>query len=648
MIASMLALLLSGQAPGGAVTLQQRFDAASDAAASGRCADAIREFEAIEATGAQRRNPTLAATIDLRKGRCLVQEGRTNEGEIAIRRGLPVLTPKQADFGGDLGDARLALGLAARSRLDYDAAAREFQAAADMAQGVQRVIPLLRLSQVTMFDRDGRALAAAQEARALALSAPEFGKKDVAAVQTQYARVLLNEGRAKEAYKELKESLAKQGGLGSKVGASDIATRSDLAIAALQNRDLEGARLYLAYSGAGRMRDESFTPAAVMDPPVCGGEAGLTPEDQAIVEFTLEEDGRVSGVSPIYTTGKRAAALAFARAVGDWSWRPEAAKKIPLLFRYTARVEVRCVKAPAAPRLIRPLEEAVEAWLESETGAGPAWREVPAAAALPLQEASLLKSQAAKDHARTLQAALALAESPVTDTEKTRAALATATAAADALGAPVPVRTYVALLQQQAWSEGGADAYRKSLRSLLAQPDLGADPLSAATMRLLIAQPVSKSGPPADAKLLLDAVVNEPALPDRHPLKIAAMLSQANVLAAARDLPAARAAFERTGLTAEQCASLGLQPVVSRSGASSSDYPMAAIQLGFEGWVRTEYDIGADGRTVAPRAVVAYPPFIFDEAATGVLRDTRFTSSFRPEGALACSGKQQSIVFRLP
>jgi outer membrane biosynthesis protein TonB len=167
-------------------------------------------------------------------------------------------------------------------------------------------------------------------------------------------------------------------------------------------------------------------------------------------------------------------------------------------------------------------------------------------------------------------------------------------------------------------------------------------------MRLLLSQPLGKSKPPADAKAMLDAVVNEPALPARHPLKIAAMLAQANVLAAAGDVPGARAVFEKTGLSAEQCASLGLQPTVKRSGASSSDYPLAAMKLGFEGWVRTEYDIAADGRTVAPRAVIAYPPFVFDEAATGILRDTRYTSTFRPEGALACSGEQQSIVFRLP
>lgn len=93
---------------------------------------------------------------------------------------------------------------------------------------------------------------------------------------------------------------------------------------------------------------------------------------------------------------------------------------------------------------------------------------------------------------------------------------------------------------------------------------------------------------------------------------------------------------------------VGLQPAVRRSGGSSADYPMEAVRLGFEGWARSAFDITADGRTVAPRVVIAYPPFVFDEAATGIARDTRYVGTFRPDGALACAGQQQSVIFKLP
>lgn len=159
--------------------------------------------------------------------------------------------------------------------------------------------------------------------------------------------------------------------------------------------------------------------------------------------------------------------------------------------------------------------------------------------------------------------------------------------------------------------------------------------------------PRYKTKPPADAVDLLDKVTAAP-LAAGHPLKVAALLQKANVLADTGNYAGAQAAFQQTGLTAEQCSLFGLTPAVTRSGAGSSDYPDAAVRFGFEGWVRAEFDVTADGRTATQRAVAAYPPFIFNDAAVGIVRGARFTSSYRPEGALACSGQQRSIVFRMP
>ena len=72
-----------------------------------------------------------------------------------------------------------------------------------------------------MFDHDGEALKLADEARTIVASTPGMTKKDVAISQTLYARVLMNEGRKKEAYDLLKDSLRKQGGLSLKVGLAD-------------------------------------------------------------------------------------------------------------------------------------------------------------------------------------------------------------------------------------------------------------------------------------------------------------------------------------------------------------------------------------------------------------------------------------------
>jgi hypothetical protein len=61
----------------------------------------------------------------------------------------------------------------------------------------------------------------------------------------------------------------------------------------------------------------------------------------------------------------------------------------------------------------------------------------------------------------------------------------------------------------------------------------------------------------------------------------------------------------------------------------------------------TEFDVAADGRTITPRVIAAYPPFIFNAAATSVFRGARYQSSYRPTGGLACTAQQGSISFRL-
>ncbi len=87
--------------------------------------------------------------------------------------------------------------------------------------------------------------------------------------------------------------------------------------------------------------------------------------------------------------------------------------------------------------------------------------------------------------------------------------------------------------------------------------------------------------------------------------------------------------------------------MLKRAGADSSRFPMEAMRWGFEGWVKTEYDIAADGKTTSQRAVIAYPPFVFRDAAVGMAKDFRFEASYRPEGAAGCTAAQQNIAFHI-
>jgi hypothetical protein len=505
----------------------------------------------------------------------------------------------------------------------------------------------LGLSQVLAFDRDGEGLRYATEARNLVLADATFDKRNVAAVQTQYARVLLNQGREKEAYAELKDSLRKQGGLDFKVDVSDLATRSDLAIAASLNKDDEGARKYLAYTGAGRFSDSPFERAASMEAPLCGAATGLTPADFGIVEFSLADDGHVSRATPIYATGGRTAAVAFARAVANWSWQPEAVKAIPPLFRYMTRVELRCTIAGERPPMTAPLAEAWTDWMESLGKAEPSWKAESEAKAATLQRAALARARAENDRPGRLAALQALATNAVLGEPDGRTLLDEAMVLLDALKAPAAARTYLAISHTGVRSDNARE-HRDALRGLLAQPVFADDPLSAATLRLLIAAPAFRLRPPADAESLLAAVTTAPGLPGGHPLKVAALLQQANQFASKGDLDGARRLFEQTGLTTEQCAFLGLKPAVRRTGVSSSDYPMDAVEMGFEGWVRTEFDVATDGSTTRPRVITAYPPFVFNEAGAKMSNGFRYTASYRPAGSVACTGQQASVKFLLP
>lgn len=644
-----LALLLAGQSAAQATppTTQQLFDQATTAADEGKCAEAIPLFDKLEANARLMRNEVARAAIDVRKGTCLIKLGQAEQGEPALRRGLAVLGAKSSEFAEEVRRSHLILGHLEANRFDYSAAATAYKRALEGATGKERLQPLMSLSQVLVFDRDGEALRFANEARAIALSDTTLSKRDIAAVQTQVARVLLNEGREKEAYAELKDSLRKQGGLDTSVDMFDLSTRSDLAIAASLNGDKEAARKYLAYTGAGRFKDSPFARARSMQPPLCGGATGLKPDDYAIVEFSLAEDGHIQRATPIYSTGGRSAAIAFASAVADWSWSPEVAKAIPPLFRFMTRIEIRCTTAGERPALTLPLAEAYASWIKDQTKTQAGWHDQPDAKAAPLQRAAIAQSRANNDRASLLSALVGLGGNSVLGDAERRELLNEATSLAEAMGAPASARSHIAIAYFTAKSKDGRQL-REALRTFLARPDVVADPLSAATARLLIAAPGFRVGPASDAEPLLKAVATTPQLPDGHPLKVAALLEQANQFAAKGNLEGARAMFDQTGLTAEQCAFIGLQPAMRRIGASSDDYPTDAVQMGFEGWVRTEFDVATDGTTIQPRVLTAYPPFVFNEAGAKISKGMRYTTSYRPAEGVACTARQESLAFRLP
>lgn len=485
-----------GASPAPPATLQAQFDAATAAALDRRCGEALSLYAEIERNPAIMRNPLATASIAVRKGGCLVRTGSGVEGARAIHAGLPLLESRGDEFHDDIRDARMALALAARLRFDYETAIAEAEKALALSTGLFRAVPLLDLADMTMFDHDGRALKYAEEARAIVVASSAASKKDagearkqIAAVQTTVARVLLNEGRTKEAYLLLKDSLAKQGGLDLRIGIADVATRSDLAIAALLIGEKDRAREYLAYTGAGRIADAPFAHARAMDPPTCDPSVGLKPSDVAVVEFSLSVTGQVLSARPIYVTGTRGAALAFGRAVANWSWGAEEAAKVPLFYRALTRVELRCSTGADVPGTFAFLDEAAEAWLFEGQPAAP-WEDVSAAAAVPLQRSAL--AAAAPGSRPELAALSALAQNVSLSLAERRSLILRATTDAAALHAPAPVRVSLASAAL-GLGDLSLPKWLAAFRALLADPTVAGDPLSAATLQLAIAAPYKSS-----------------------------------------------------------------------------------------------------------------------------------------------------------
>lgn len=627
---------------------QAAFDAATKAGEEGRCKEAIAAFDKLAAGPAAQKNKVVAAAISVRRGKCLRRLGRMDEAERAMRAGVAVLEGQREAFGAEARDVYLLLAQMATASLAYDQAIADADRALALSTGDERIVPLQIRSRVTRFDGDGASIRDAQEALKLVQARPNATKAELATSETFAARSLMAAGRLDEARTLMRSALTHNGGLTMRANLADIAVRYDLAQLALLRGDTNGAREYLIYTGAGRISDAPFANAKQIDVPQCGSVPGLTPDSQAVIEFALSDGGVVESAQPIFVNGNREVALAFARAVRGWSWAPEEAAKIPVFYRALTRIELRCTTTGEGSNELQPLTQAVASWLDGR-GAGGIDEDGSGAAKLPA-----LRAAAPGNDPAALRANLILGGSRLIGEAERMAAAARAEQLAATLAAPQPVRTYAAVMRVGApdWSERRTRGLVTGYTALLGRPEVAADTLSAATVRLLLAEARRDdrgrrtADPEGDA--LVAAVAAEPGLPERHPLRVRALLDQANRAAARGSLDAAQQAFAQTGLTEQQCALIGPKPAMRSSGASSDLYPTELVRAGFEGWTRIEYDIAADGRTVRPRTLIAYPPFLFGDAARKMIERTRYEASYRPSQSVACAGNQSNFVFRMP
>lgn len=634
------------------MSIQQQFDTASAAAATLDCVKAVPLFTALERDPRLKEGTLSQAAVAVRKGICLIRQGQNAEGEAAIAKGLPRIERAGANFAVDYTDGENALGDAALSRWDYENAKRHFKAGMAKQEGIGRLSSLGRLARASAFDGGTASLDYVDEGLRYLAADPATSKDLLAQWRTIRARALLNQGRNEDAYNELKTALALSGGLTLKTSVSEASMRGDLALAALLLERKDDARKYMAYTGQGRLANSPFAVAVAMSPPDCGEASGLRPEDFAVVEFAIADDGSVLSPRTIYTRGGPDVAAAFARAVGDWYWRPEDVNKIPGFYRIATRVELRCSAAAGPSQNInKDVFDRLTNWAAKQTGI-----EVPENGdkqpALAALSRMIAETQAqgpfVRHAAASIQQALGESRYPTRPIASFPAAEASKLPPEVVTAVSYYNRTFAVterLITPKRVKASDVEAAAAEMLAFAREPAIAADPPVAAAAKFYALRLMPRKEPMGQQSAVLQEIAGDDRLGTAHPLRQLALLDLANRAAAKGDLNAAQAYFQRTGLTEQQCALLGPTPALRRSGAGSEDFPNEAMAYGFEGWVRLEFDIKADGKTAGTRPVIAYPPFVFVDAATRMSSGLRFETSYRPGGNVACSANNSTIRF---
>jgi hypothetical protein len=625
-------------------TAQQLFDAAVALDQTPDAADAARAWLALE----QRSKPgsRSRAIAQVRRGGALIRANDPAAAAEVLRAGLAALPKADATLAEDRLIARLRLAALALDALDYASAADFYVAAeADAADPVTKLAVLLGQVQSMTFVDPDRAKAALARAEAVAAGVSKIDDAVKALIARRQAELLLNTGDFVGAKAAALRAVAASGGLTTRTSLSDVVVRSDAAIAFLLAGQPDQARQYMAMTGAGRLPKGEFDPAAEMRAPDCGGEAGLKPEDVAVVEFSIADDGTVRGVAPVYAAGGGQVALEFARTVREWWWPAERVAAIPPFFRYGARVEMRCSTAFPRPSIEDNVDAQVDRWLTAKGVDLPDAANGPAA--LAAQRAALATATAVSPTSlATLGALFRLSRNWALPGDERSALYDRALAIVVAQNAPPVVRLAFdpAILD----TSERHDRRRAALVALMASPPYAGDPQARAILRLMVAdRDLSRRNGDAAAMPVLRQIVDDTALSKDDPLKVGALVRIASVEQRAGKVDAARTAFAATGLDATQCALIDTRPKLL-SAPGSEAFPREALVWGFEGWAQVQFDIAADGRTSTPRALLSYPPFIFTAASTNFLKSARFSKTYRPDGEPGCGGTTQKVIFKLP
>ncbi len=605
----------------------------------------------VRLNGYTKKNPSVIASVQVFLARAYWGAG---ERALALESVTAALESGGLDGTDQIAtryDASLLAGEVSEALLDLDLASAHYEVAASLGSTPSEKGRAQAGYIRTIVTIDPQKALTTANVLFASLPDDKANKQIRGAANSLRARALMNAGQSKEALALYEAAVKGLGGLTTRVDRNDVSARSDAALAAFLVGDNDRAREFMAYTGAGILKGEGFKLGKDMRPPQCGGVDGLTPEDVAVIEFSVGDDGTVSNVTPIYASRPGKVGLAFARAVESWWWQAEDIKKIDGFFRRGTRLQMRCTNATDRPEVASLLAGDYQAWL-SKIGAKPAVfsssnglalvaaingeakkREAPAAATLdmlPLFDVALTIAGFSSNRSRNAARAVSIA--------KAIGAPATALSHLQLRSANYPAKVVKSYRAEQA-------ASLEAFKALLTDPAYSSDPRSQALLKLSIAAKLQSLKRFGEALVAFREAAVSPGLEDRDPIKVAALIQLASAEQGANNSAAATAAFTQSGLSARQCALADAKPPLLNINNGYGAFPPEALNWGFSGWVVTEYDIAASGRTDNIRTLIAYPPYVFASAASTMIKGARYRETFRPDGGLGCGASVERISF---
>ena len=629
------------------LTRQALYDGAQAAYDAGDWDGAISGFN--QALVGAKSSSRTTGVIRGRLASALLRRGRLAAAQAAAVQAITEIRQGAAGPDADLADAYLTLGDALRFELDFDPAIAAYRQVLALATGpaapaqmLSADIGMILSSTVTQPEL------AAQIADGLIANQPTFmalPAADRALIFTLRARAELNRGDSRKALNFEDKALALSGNLtSSHINLRQVTVREDAGLIYAVRHDEEGMREYFARAGAGHLPSEDWFSGAKTELPVCGPE--VSPDDTAVVEFAIGEDGRTLGAAPIYASRPGQMGVVFARAVRDWRWRAETVAKLEPFWRASIRVQLRCVTTPPAIELSEPFAAATNNWLAAN-GLDPHLGEAGSAAT----DASAANSRGG-DLGRIAQ--LILKAKSHYSTAQTRIE---AGRALDLLlekaGAPPEMRAYMwvaSLTDNQRAPGRAAEGGGRAQALAVMATRLPAGERSAAWIRTEQAISLETNGDFVGARAPLERVAELPTsrLPSDDPIRRVAVLHLSLVDRATGHEDAARARLTTAGLTGDQCSLLDVRPLPRNTAVTSDDFPREAERWRFEGWVREAFDIAPDGAVTKVRTVVAYPPFVFGPATESTVKSFRYLPPTLGDKVLGCAGASLNFRYGLP